>query len=90
MSIVVIVALMALADRCFCKKRLPPLADAGVLETVRAMTMSHAPWFILELARGRPAGSRVLRLRLPIMEHFAAMCSSTGRHSHDVARQPPR
>ena len=49
-GMVIIVALMALplADRWFCKKRLPPLADAGVLETVRAMTMSHAPWFILD------------------------------------------
>ena len=72
-SIVVIVALLALAGRWLCKKRLPPLADAGVLETVRAMTTSHAPWFILELARGRPAGSRVFRLRLPIMEHFVVI-----------------
>ena len=71
--IVVIVTLIALAGRWLCKKRLPPLADAGVLETVRAMTTNHAPWFILELARGRPAGSRVFRLRLPTMEHFVVI-----------------
>ena len=59
-TIVVIVALIALAGRWLCKKRLPPLADAGVIETVRALTTGHAPWFILELARGRPAGSRVV------------------------------
>ena len=72
-TIVAIVALILLAVRWLCKKRLPPLADAGVLETVRAMTTNHAPWFILKLARGRPAGSRVFRLRLPIMEHFVVI-----------------
>ena len=71
--VVMFVALIALAGRRLCKKRLPPLADAGVLETVRAMTTNQAPWFILELARGRPAGSRVFRLRLPIMEHFVVI-----------------
>ena len=72
-TIVVIFALIALIRRLLCKKRLPPLADAGVLETVRAITTGHAPWFILELARGRPAGSRVFRLRLPTMEHFVVI-----------------
>ena len=71
--IVMIVALIALAGRWLCKKRLPPLADAGVIETVRALTTGHAPWFILELARGRPAGSRVFRLRLPMMEHVVVI-----------------
>ena len=72
-TIVVIFALIALIRRLLCKKRLPPLADAGVLETVRAITTGHAPWFILELARGRPAGSRVFRLLVPTMEHFVVI-----------------
>ena len=40
--VVMFVALIALAGRWLCKKRLPPLADAGVLETVRAMTTAAA------------------------------------------------
>ena len=50
--------------------RLPPLADAGLLATVRAMTSAHAPWFLLELARRRPRGSRVFRLRMPLLQHW--------------------
>ena len=40
--VVMFVALIALAGRWLCKKRLPPLADAGVLETVRPMTTAAA------------------------------------------------
>ena len=33
------------------KRLLPPLAEAGLFATVRAMTTAHAPWFLLALAR---------------------------------------
>ena len=52
------------------QRRLPPLADAGLLATVRALTSAHAPWFLLELARRRPRGSRVFRLRMPLLQHW--------------------
>ena len=52
------------------QRRLPPLADAGLLATVRAMTSAHAPWFLLEQARRRPRGSRVFRLRVPLLQHW--------------------
>ena len=52
------------------QRRLPPLADAGLLATVRALTSAHAPWFLLEQARRRPRGSRVFRLRMPLLQHW--------------------
>ena len=56
-------------------------------ETVRAMTTNHAPWFILELARGRPAESRVFRLRLPLMEHFVVIADPELRRTFESSHQ---
>jgi len=58
------------------QRRLPPLADAGLLATFRAMTSAHAPWFLLELARRRPRGSRVFRLRMPLLQHWIVVADA--------------
>ena len=58
MFVLTLLALVALRWRGK-QRRLPPLADAGLLATVRAMTSAHAPWFLLELARRQ--GGRVFR-----------------------------
>ena len=69
MFVLTLLALVALRWRGK-QRRLPPLADAGLLATVRALTSAHAPWFLLELARRRPRGSRVFRLRMPLLQHW--------------------
>ena len=55
------------------KRLLPPLAEAGLFATVRAMTTAHAPWFLLALARTWPRGSRVFRLRMPLLQHWVVV-----------------